>query len=67
MSKKIKQIHITGLTDKGKNDPELAEAFKTMLNVAISADKEGWKCYICMNWNRPHDYECRFCGELPGW
>ena len=38
--KKSEPIHITGLTDKGRNDPELAEAFKTMINKASESNNE---------------------------
>ncbi len=30
---KIENVHITGLTEKGKNDKNLAEAFKVMLSA----------------------------------
>lgn len=37
-TKKINQVHITGLTEIGENDPELAGAFKTMLEKTIKIE-----------------------------
>jgi len=33
-SSKSEPVHITGLTEKGRNDPELANAFKEMIDKA---------------------------------
>jgi hypothetical protein len=46
-------VHITGLTEKGKNDPELAEAFKTMMQKASKATEEHKPNDLCAETHTP--------------